>query len=78
MEKCIDGEAPNQPPNQPPKSTLHATLHRRACELIEEAYAIEPRLSTLLSAANLRLKLGDFAMAAAAYRKVNQTQIPLM
>eukprot|EP00962_Isochrysis_galbana_P054166 scaffold25696_cov34-Isochrysis_galbana.AAC.1 len=30
--------------------------YKRACELIERAYALQPKISTALSAANLRLK----------------------
>ena len=44
--------------------------YKKACELIEEAYAIQPKISTALSAANLRLKLGDHEKAIAAYRGV--------
>ena len=44
--------------------------YKRACELIEEAYAIQPKISSALSAANLRLKLGDYAKAIGAYKRV--------
>ena len=44
--------------------------YKRAVELIEEAYALQPKISTALSAANLRLRLGDFDQARAAYRRV--------
>jgi len=44
--------------------------YKHACEVIEEAYALQPKISTALSAANLRLKLGDYGKAVAAYRKV--------
>ncbi|KAL1504384.1 hypothetical protein AB1Y20_010790 [Prymnesium parvum] len=44
--------------------------YKRACEAIEAAYALDPKVSTAISAANLRLKLGDHAKAASAYRKV--------
>ena len=61
---------PRGRPAHPP--TLSLARHRcsQACTLIEEAYAISPKISTALSAANLRLKLGDYKKAIAAYRKV--------
>ena len=48
------------------------TVQSQAVELIEEAHALQPKVSTALSAANLRLKLGHFGKAAAAYRRVLQ------
>ena len=44
--------------------------YKRAVAALDEAYSIQPKVSTAISAANLRLKLGDHAMAIAAYRKV--------
>jgi len=44
--------------------------YKQAVDLIEDAYALQPKISTALSAANLRLKLGNFDKAASAYRKV--------
>merc|ERR1719272_388121 len=52
---------------------LHkAQKYKQAVELIEEAHALQPKVSTALSAANLRLKLGQWDKAAAAYRRVLQ------
>ena len=42
----------------------------KACELIEEAFSIQPKISTALSAANLRLKLHEYDKAIGAYRMV--------
>jgi len=43
---------------------------KKACECIEAAIKLQPKISMALSAANLRLKLGDHHLAIEAYRGV--------
>jgi hypothetical protein len=57
-------------PTPTPTPNPNPNPNKQAVELIEEAHALQPKVSTALSAANLRLKLGQWDRAAAAYRQV--------
>ena len=51
--------------------------YKRACEYLEAAYALNPKIATALSAANLRLKIGEYAEAIEAYQGVLAIGVPV-